>query len=66
MPLAEWRKERIERLVKPTESQRKALDDLQAASSKAAQIVITASEAAAIHLVLCMIIPPLTGCRGRW
>ena len=37
--LAEWRKERIERLVKPTETQRKALDDLQAASSKAAQIV---------------------------
>lgn len=40
--LAEWRKERIERLVKPTESQRKALDDLQAASSKAAQIVTDA------------------------
>ena len=37
--LAEWRKERIERLVKPTDAQRKALDDLQTASAKAAQIV---------------------------
>ena len=40
--LAEWRKERIERLVKPTEAQRKALDELQAASTKAAQIVADA------------------------
>ena len=40
--LAEWRKERIERLVKPTDAQRKALDDLQAASTKAAQIVTDA------------------------
>ncbi|MCW5690083.1 MAG: Spy/CpxP family protein refolding chaperone [Pseudolabrys sp.] len=40
--LAEWRKDRIERLVKPTENQRKALDDLQAASTKAAQVVTDA------------------------
>lgn len=40
--LAEWRKERVERLLKPTEAQRKALDDLQAASAKAAQIVADA------------------------
>lgn len=40
--LAEWRKERMERLLKPTEAQRKALDDLQAASAKAAQIVADA------------------------
>ncbi len=40
--LAEWRKERIERLLKPTEAQRKALDDLQAASVKAAETVTAA------------------------
>ncbi len=40
--LAEWRKERIERLLKPTENQRKALDDLQAASAKAAETVTAA------------------------
>ena len=40
--LAEWRKDRIEQLVKPTENQRKALDDLQAASTKAAQVVTDA------------------------
>ncbi|MCK9916547.1 Spy/CpxP family protein refolding chaperone [Microbacteriaceae bacterium K1510] len=37
--LAEWRMERIEELVKPTETQRKALDDLRTASSKAAESV---------------------------
>lgn len=40
--LAEWRKQRIEQLVKPTESQRKALDDLQTASTKAAETVAAA------------------------
>ncbi|HWK97964.1 MAG TPA: Spy/CpxP family protein refolding chaperone [Pseudolabrys sp.] len=40
--LAEWRRQRIEQLVKPTESQRKALDDLQAASAKAAEAVAAA------------------------
>lgn len=40
--LAEWRKQRIEELVKPTESQRKALDELQAASTKAAESVAAA------------------------
>lgn len=37
--LAEWRMERIETLVKPTEAQRKALDDLRAASTKAADSI---------------------------
>lgn len=37
--LAEWRMERIEELVKPTETQRKALDDLRAASTKAAESI---------------------------
>lgn len=37
--LAEWRMERIEELVKPTEAQRKALDDLRAASTKAAETI---------------------------
>lgn len=40
--LAEWRKQRIEQLLKPTEAQRKALDDLQAASTKAAEAVSAA------------------------
>lgn len=40
--LAEWRKQRIEQLLKPTENQRKAMDDLQAASTKAAEIVTAA------------------------
>ncbi len=40
--LAEWRKQRIEELVKPTESQRKALDELHAASTKAAASVAAA------------------------
>lgn len=40
--LAEWRKQRIEQLLKPTEVQRKALDDLQAASTKAAETVTAA------------------------
>lgn len=37
--LAEWRVERVEALVKPTEAQRKALDDLRVASAKAAEAV---------------------------
>ncbi|AXK82743.1 hypothetical protein DW352_20770 [Pseudolabrys taiwanensis] len=37
--LAEWRMERIEELVKPTETQRKALDDLRTASTKAAESI---------------------------
>ncbi|RDV05751.1 Spy/CpxP family protein refolding chaperone [Undibacter mobilis] len=40
--LAEWRKQRIEQLLKPTEAQRKALDDLQVASTKAAEAVSAA------------------------
>jgi len=40
--LAEWRMERIERLVSPTEAQRAALKDLQAASAKAAETVAAA------------------------
>jgi hypothetical protein len=40
--LAEWRVERIDRLVKPTEAQRKGLDDLKAASTKAAELVAAA------------------------
>lgn len=34
--LAEWRMDRIERLVQPTEAQRGALNDLRSASTKAA------------------------------
>lgn len=37
--LAEWRMERIERLITPTEAQRAALNDLRTASTKAAEIV---------------------------
>jgi LTXXQ motif family protein len=40
--LAEWRMERIERLITPNEAQRAALNDLRAASTKAAEIVATA------------------------
>jgi hypothetical protein len=40
--LAEWRKQRIEQLIKPTEAQRKALDDLQTASTTAAETVAAA------------------------
>jgi hypothetical protein len=40
--LAEWRMERIERLVSPTEAQRVALNELQAASTKAAETVAAA------------------------
>ena len=35
--MAEWREERIERVVRPTEAQRAALADLRAASTKAAE-----------------------------
>ena len=40
--LAEWRMERIERLITPNEAQRAALNDLRAASTKAAEIVAAA------------------------
>lgn len=43
--LAEWRLKRIETEVKPTEVQKKALDDLRAASTKAAEIISTACAA---------------------
>lgn len=40
--LAEWRMDRIARLINPNEGQRKALDDLRAASTKAAQTIVSA------------------------
>ena len=40
--LAEWRMERIERAVKPNESQRAALDALKTASTKAAEMISAA------------------------
>ena len=40
--LAEWRMERIERLVNPNDAQRAALDNLRNASTKAAEIVAAA------------------------
>lgn len=40
--LAEWRMKRIERLIKPNEAQRKALDDLRTASTKAAETIAAA------------------------
>ena len=40
--LAEWRMERIERLVKPTEAQRATLDGLRTASTKAAEMISAA------------------------
>lgn len=40
--LAEWRFDRIERAVRPTDAQRKALDDLKAASAKAAETIVDA------------------------
>jgi hypothetical protein len=40
--LAEWRMERIERLITPNEAQRAALDNLRIASTKAAEIVAAA------------------------
>jgi len=43
--LAEWRMERIEERVKPTETQRKALDDLRTASTKAAESIKAACPA---------------------
>jgi len=36
---AEWRMERIEAAVRPTDAQRKALNDLQTASNKAAELI---------------------------
>ena len=40
--LAEWRMERIERLITPNEAQRAALNNLRTASAKAADIVAAA------------------------
>ena len=40
--LAEWRMQRIEQLVKPTEAQKSALNDLRAASTKAAETIAAA------------------------
>lgn len=40
--LAEWRMERIERQIKPTDTQRTALEALRAASTKAAETVAAA------------------------
>ena len=40
--LAEWRIRRLERAVQPTEAQRPALDQLKAASTKAAEIISAA------------------------
>ena len=40
--LAEWRMERIERLIAPNEAQRTALNDLRTASTKAAEIIAAA------------------------
>jgi LTXXQ motif family protein len=40
--LAEWRFELIERAVRPTEAQRPALNELKAASTKAAEVIAAA------------------------
>lgn len=40
--MAEWRMERIEASVKPTDAQRAALDELKAASAKAAELMSAA------------------------
>lgn len=40
--MAEWRMDRIERLIKPTDAQRTALEGLRAASTKAAETVASA------------------------
>lgn len=40
--MAEWRMERIERLIKPTDAQRTALEGLRTASTKAAETIATA------------------------
>jgi len=40
--LAEWRMERIERLIKPNDAQRAKLNDLRAASTKAAESIAAA------------------------
>ena len=40
--MAEWRMERIERLIKPTDAQRTALEGLRTASAKAAETVAAA------------------------
>ena len=40
--LAEWRVERIERAVRPTDAQRAALNELKTASSKAAETIAAA------------------------
>ncbi len=43
--LAEWRAERIERLVRPTDAQRSKLDELRKASTRAAEIISAACPA---------------------
>jgi hypothetical protein len=40
--LAEWRAERINQLVRPTEAQRPKLDELRKASARAAEIIAAA------------------------
>ena len=40
--MAEWRMERIERLITPTDAQRAALNDLRTASTKAAESIAAA------------------------
>ncbi len=40
--LAEWRMERVEQRVRPTDAQRSALDELKAASKKAAETIAAA------------------------
>lgn len=40
--MAEWRMDRIERLIKPTEAQRTALEGLRTASAKAAETIAAA------------------------
>jgi hypothetical protein len=40
--LAEWRAERIDRLVRPTDAQRPKLDELRKASARAAEIISAA------------------------
>jgi hypothetical protein len=47
--MAEWRVEQIERAVKPTEAQRTALNELRAASTKAAEALVGACPKALPH-----------------
>jgi hypothetical protein len=43
--LAEWRVQRIEQLIKPTDAQRSALENLRTASTKAAETIAAACPA---------------------